>query len=102
MAAIIAFFSDEEDARQFIRHLALETTIHSTTLLSRLDVVNPYGLSSLSLADTLYSQGFHADQCDNCVRALDSGRVAVLLECEDAADMLIALHSHGVRDYHMA
>lgn len=102
MAAIIAFFPFEEEAMQFIRQSALETTIHSITFLNGADTSNTYDLQSASLADTLYSQGFHAEQCDNCIRALDGGQVAVLLECDDAADMLVALHSHGIRDYHMA
>ena len=104
MAAIIAFFPFEEEAMQFIRQSALETTIHSITFLNGADTsnTNTYDLQSASLADTLYSQGFHAEQCDNCIRALDGGQVAVLLVCDDAADMLVALHSHGIRDYHMA
>lgn len=102
MAAIIAFFSHEQEAQQFIRHSALETTIHSITYLNGAAPAEVYGQVPASLADTLYIQGFHPEQCDNCLRALDNGRVAVLLECEDAADMLIALHSHGIRDYHMA
>ncbi|HZG15913.1 MAG TPA: hypothetical protein VE710_12915 [Candidatus Bathyarchaeia archaeon] len=102
MAAIIAFFPFEEEAMQFIRQSALETTIHSITFLNSADTSSAYDFQSTSLADTLYSQGFHAEQCDNCIRALDGGQVAVLLECDDAADMLVALHSHGIRDYHMA
>ncbi|WP_134684746.1 hypothetical protein [Brevibacillus migulae] len=102
MAAIIAFFPHEDEAMRFIRQSALETTIHSITFLNSAKSSNADDFQATSLSDTLYSQGFHAEQCDNCVRALDGGQVAVLLECDDAADMLVALHSHGIRDYHMA
>lgn len=102
MTAIIAFFSHEQEAQEFIRQSALETTIYSITYLNGTEPVGSYGWQPTSLADTLNQQGFHPEQCNNCVLALENGQVAVLLECEDAADILMALHSHGVRDYHMA
>jgi hypothetical protein len=102
LAAIIAFFRDELEARQLIRQLALEASIQSITYLSGLDQAALADSSGLSFADTLHQQGFDTEQCVNCMQALDDGRVAVLLECDDAADMLVALHSYGVLDYHLA
>jgi hypothetical protein len=102
MAAIIAFFGDEQEAQQVIRQLVLETAIQSITFLNGHDHRGMPGHPDSSISDALYRQGFDAGQCDSCMQALGDGRFAVLLECDDAADMLIALHSYGVRDYHMA
>ncbi|NGQ94415.1 hypothetical protein G3578_04390 [Brevibacillus sp. SYP-B805] len=102
MAAIIALFRDEQEAQQVIRQLVLESAIQSITFLHGHDHHAMPGHPDSSISDALHRQGFAAEQCASCMQALGDGRAAVLLECDDAADMLVALHSYGVRNYHMA
>jgi len=100
VAAIIAYFPNEEEAQRVIRGLALETSIRSITYINSAEQT-AVGTES-SLYDTLYQQGFDPDQCQTCLTALNQGRVAVMMDCDDPADMLVALHSYGVNDYHLA
>jgi hypothetical protein len=101
MATIAAFFNSEEEAQHVMQQMALETSIESITYLTGTDRKEQVNGNALAYAETLSGQGFDGDQFNSCLQALASGRTAVIIECSDAADMLVALQAYGVRDYHM-
>lgn len=100
MATIAAFFNSEEEAKRVMQQLALDTSIESITYLTDLSARQAYG-GDAGYADTLSGQGFAGEQFESCLQSLDAGRAAVIIECNDAADALVALQSYGVRDYQM-
>ncbi len=101
MATIVTFFSDERSAEQLIQQLSLETSIQSITYLNNAKPNNdPYESVAHSI-DLLIQNGFNDEQCNYCLTNMDKGKIAVVIESEDAADMLLALQNYGVREYHM-
>lgn len=97
----VTFFPDERAAQHFVSQLALDTSISSITMLSDSAGVQDPFEQTLSYVDSLQQHGFSLEQCDNCASKMAEGSIALLIEGDDAADILLALQEYGVHSYHM-
>lgn len=102
MAAWIVYFSDEAEANHVIQQLNLETPLHTVSFLALSDFAAETFDPSASLHPMLESYGFSGEQHAACLSALTAGKTAVMVECSDAADLLLALQNCGIREYCMA
>jgi hypothetical protein len=101
MATIAAFFDSERETKHVLQQLALETTIESITYVTNAVGVEQAKWGGCGHTDTLSAQGFTGEQFRSCLHALDAGKTAVIIQCNDAADMLVALQAYGVKEYYM-
>lgn len=101
MSTFVTFFPDGRSAQHFVAQLALETSISSITVLNEHDGVQNSFEQTISYTDSLQQHGFSFEQCDICATRMDEGGIALLIEGNDAADILLALQEYGVQNYHM-
>ncbi|MFY0543746.1 hypothetical protein [Brevibacillus sp. H7] len=94
MATIVAYFNSEAEAHRVLQQLALETSVQSIVFLNQSSVSGEN-----TPLDSLVPIGLNKEQSAIFQDALSAGKAAVALECNDAADMLVALQNYGVREY---
>ncbi|MET3290637.1 hypothetical protein EDM56_07630 [Brevibacillus fluminis] len=97
----VTFFPDERAAQHFVSQLALDTSISSITMLNEsAGTQDPFDETE-SYANSLQQHGFSLEQCSNCESKIGEGNIALLIEGNDATDILLALQEYGVQSYHM-
>lgn len=97
----VTFFPDNRAAQHFASQLALDTSISSITILNEPAGIHDPFEQTMSYAESLQQQGFSLEQCENCVNKMEAGNIGLLIEGNDAADILLALQEYGVQGYHM-
>lgn len=102
VSTFVTFFSDERSARHFIHQLSLDAAITAITFLNQDELGVVSAADPSESANTLQQLGFSLEQCESCLSNLQHGGIAVLIEGNNAADILFALQEHGVQGYHMA